>query len=305
MNSIQENQPKIKVVGIRERETNKLDFLPINDNEFKRGEICVIETSMGIDTGVVITGTLEVEQRHLNQNGCKFIRKADHDDLKNLKKNKSREKTAYKSCLAKIAVRKLPMKLVGVKYLLDASKAIFFFTADGRIDFRGLVRDLAREFKCRIEMKQIGVRDEAKMLGGLGICGRELCCCAFLRDFEPVSIRMAKEQGLTLIPSKISGICGRLMCCLVYEYEDYLEIRKQLPRLGRKINTLKGPAKLLNINVLRESVTVEYENGEKADLSIIEVTKLPLTAKSACKNCKSNPNSDQKRQDERRTDRDS
>jgi cell fate regulator YaaT (PSP1 superfamily) len=186
----------------------------------------------------------------------KVLRKADARDLARDEQNQEREREAHRLCLTRIRARQLPMKLVKVDYLLDASKAVFFFCAEGRVDFRELVRDLATGLHTRIEMKQIGARDETKILGGVGPCGRELCCSTWLREFQAVSVRMAKEQGLSLNPSKLSGMCGRLKCCLRYEYETYLELKRGLPKIGSTVTSLKGDGVVLRHNVLKQTAVV-------------------------------------------------
>jgi cell fate regulator YaaT (PSP1 superfamily) len=204
----------------------------------------------------------------------KVIRLATEDDLLTVQLNKQKEKEAYEICLKKIKEHGLPMKLIDVEYTFDVSKIIFYFTAEGRVDFRELVKDLAAVFHTRIELRQIGVRDEAKMLGGLGSCGRALCCTSFLGDFEPVSIRMAKDQNLSLNPGKISGICGRLMCCLKFENEAYERARELLPPPGSKVKTPKGPGQVVEVNLLKETVLVETANQERYEFAAKQVRKI-------------------------------
>jgi cell fate regulator YaaT (PSP1 superfamily) len=199
------------------------------------------------------------------------IRKATPEDLDQLHRNEQLEKDAFAFCLRKIKEKGLNMKLVKTEVLLDRSKALFYFTSEKRVDFRELVRDLAAEFRMRIEMRQIGVRDEAKMVCGLGSCGRELCCAKFMNRFELVSVKMAKEQNLALNPTKISGICGRLMCCLAYEYPTYLELKRDLPKVGKHITTRSGKGKVIRQNVLSQTVTVELEEGGEITLHASEI----------------------------------
>jgi cell fate regulator YaaT (PSP1 superfamily) len=201
-----------------------------------------------------------------------LVRLATPEDLAQEEKNLAMEKRAMDFCLNRIQVHRLPIYLVQVECLFDASKIIFYFTAPGRVDFRELVKDLVQEFRIRIELRQIGVRHRAKMVGGLGICGRGLCCASHLRDFEPVSVRMAKEQQLSLNPNKISGICGRLMCCLTYEYAIYQEVRKHLPRVGKRIQTPEGEGKIIRYNLIRETVTVELEDRRELEVAIKDLT---------------------------------
>jgi cell fate regulator YaaT (PSP1 superfamily) len=200
-----------------------------------------------------------------------LVRAATPEDLAQEEKNQLLEERALKFCQGRVEVHRLPIYLVKVDCLFDASKIIFYFTAPGRVDFRELVKDLVQEFRTRIELRQIGVRHRAKMVGGLGICGRGLCCASFLRDFEPVSVRMAKEQQLSLNPSKISGICGRLMCCLTYEYSSYQELRKSLPKVGKRLQVSEGEGKIIRYNFIRETVTLEMEDRREVEFSITEI----------------------------------
>jgi cell fate regulator YaaT (PSP1 superfamily) len=200
-----------------------------------------------------------------------LVRPATPEDLAQAERNRELEERAYRFCQERIAVRLLPIYLVRVECLFDTSKVVFFFTAPGRVDFRDLVKDLVQEFRTRIELRQIGVRHRAKMVGGLGICGRALCCASFLHDFEPVSVRMAKEQQLSLNPSKISGICGRLMCCLTYEYSTYQEIRRHLPRLGRRVKLPDGEGKVIRYNLIRQTATLEMEEGGEVEVPLAEL----------------------------------
>ncbi len=209
-----------------------------------------------------------------------LVRLATPEDLSLEEKNRALEKRALEFCLRRIQAHRLPIYLVQVECLFDASKIIFYFTAPGRVDFRELVKDLVQEFRIRIELRQIGVRHRAKMVGGLGICGRGLCCASFLKDFEPVSVRMAKEQQLSLNPNKISGICGRLMCCLTYEYSAYQEIRKHLPRVGKRIQTPEGEGKIIRYNLVRETVTLEMDDKRELEVPIADLTGGDNPAKS-------------------------
>lgn len=216
----------ITVIGVRFKEAGKIYYFDPSDLEITTEDHVIVETARGIEYGDVVIGAKEVEENEIIPPLKKVIRVATAEDEEKVLENKTKEKEAFAICLEKIEQHKLPMKLIEVEYTFDNSKVIFFFTADGRVDFRELVKDLATVFRTRIELRQIGVRDEAKMLGGIGFCGRELCCHTFLGDFAPVSIKMAKEQSLSLNPSKISGICGRLLCCLKYENDVYVENRK-------------------------------------------------------------------------------
>jgi cell fate regulator YaaT (PSP1 superfamily) len=214
----------------------------------------------------------EKERRLLLKTPRKAIRKATPEDLGQYERNKRLEKDAFEFCLRKVNEKGLNMKLVKTEALLDRSKILFYFTAEKRVDFRELVRDLAGEFKVRIEMRQIGVRDEAKMVCGLGSCGRELCCSSYLTRFDLVSVKMAKEQNLALNPTKISGICGRLMCCLAYEHPTYVELKKDLPKVGKHITTKSGKGKIIRQNVLNQTVTVELEEGGEVTVHVSELS---------------------------------
>lgn len=241
------------------------------DEEMHAGEYCVVETDRGVFLAKVRQVVPPLEKRKEGVCTCKVLRKAAPEDIEKAKQNRADEKKAFDFCIQRIQVRELPMKLVGVEYLLDGSKAVFYFTADGRVDFRELVRDLAYELRTRIEMKQIGVRDEAKMLGGYGCCGLQLCCATFLKDFEPVSIRMAKIQNLTLDPTKISGACGRLMCCLGYEYQYYEKSRKTMPKAGERIVINGEHGKINSIDILKEIAFVEFNEGVIKKYSLEEL----------------------------------
>ena len=247
----------IKVIGVRFRTAGKIYFFSPGELEIKQGEYVIVETARGIEYGRVVSGPKEVSDDEVVQPLKSVIRIANEQDKKTVEKNKEKEKEAFKICLEKIRKHNLQMKLIDVEYTFDNNKVIFYFTAEGRVDFRELVKDLATIFKTRIELRQIGVRDEAKMIGGLGPCGRPLCCSTFLGDFASVSIKMAKEQSLSLNPTKISGICGRLMCCLNYEQSTYEEIRKELPRVGSVVETELGKGEVVGNNVLKELVRVK------------------------------------------------
>jgi len=235
------------------------------------GEDVIVETDKGLVLGKVLAPPHEKEKRFFLKSPRKVTRKATAEDLEQFQGNQQLEKEAFQFCLQKIREKGLNMKLVKTEILLDRSKALFYFTSEKRIDFRELVRDLAAEFRMRIEMRQIGVRDEAKMVCGLGSCGRELCCSKFMNRFELVSVKMAKEQNLALNPTKISGVCGRLMCCLAYEFPTYVELKKDLPRVGKYIVTRSGKGKVIRQNVLSQTVTVELEEGEEITIHASEL----------------------------------
>ncbi len=247
----------IKVIGVRFRNAGKVYFFAPLDFDIHRNEHVIVETARGIEYGTVVMDIREVEDDKVIQPLKPVIRVATPEDDEIAVQNKVKEKEAFKICLEKIAKHQLEMKLIDAEYTFDNNKLLFYFTADGRIDFRELVKDLAAVFKTRIELRQIGVRDETKILGGIGICGRPLCCHTFLADFAPVSIKMAKEQNLSLNPTKISGVCGRLMCCLKNEEETYEELNSHLPSIGDYVQTddgLKG--EVTSVSVLRQLVKV-------------------------------------------------
>ena len=230
----------IKVIGIRFRTAGKIYYFDPKDIELKRGDHVIVETARGVEYGTVVMPPSQLEDKEFNTPLKPVMRKASEEDTEKEKKNREKEREAFKICKEKIVKHGLEMKLIDAEYTFDNNKVLFYFTADGRVDFRELVKDLASVFKTRIELRQIGVRDETKILGGIGFCGRPLCCHTYLSDFAPVSIKMAKEQNLSLNPSKISGICGRLMCCLKNEEETYEELNRKLPNPGDSVTTNDG-----------------------------------------------------------------
>ena len=255
-----------EVIGVRFRPNGKIYFFAPNQIEVEVGDAVIVETARGVEYGKVVLGKREVEEESITSPLKPVMRKATEQDDKKNEENKEKCKDAYKICLEKIAKHGLEMKLIDVEYTFDNNKLLFYFTADGRIDFRELVKDLAAVFRTRIELRQIGVRDETKILGGIGICGRELCCHSHLSDFVPVSIKMAKEQNLSLNPTKISGVCGRLMCCLKNEQETYEYLNDKLPNVGDFVKTIDGfKGEVNSVSVLRQKVKVivELEDGEK------------------------------------------
>jgi cell fate regulator YaaT (PSP1 superfamily) len=235
------------------------------------GEDVIVETEKGAVLGTVLAPPHEKEKRFFLKSPKKVTRKATAEDRLHFQENQQLEKEAFQFCLQKTREKGLNMKLVKTEILIDRSKALFYFTSEKRIDFRELVRDLAAEFKMRIEMRQIGVRDEAKMICGIGSCGRELCCSKFMNRFELVSVKMAKEQNLALNPIKISGVCGRLMCCLSYEFPTYIELKKDLPKVGKHIVTRSGKGKIIRQNVLSQTVTIELEEGGEITIHASEL----------------------------------
>lgn len=258
----------ITVVGIRFKKAGKIYYFDPDNLPINKGDFVIVETARGIEFGEAVIGIREVGEEEIVSPLKKVLRIADDEDKAKNDDNKAREKEAFTICLGKIEQHELPMKLIDVEYTFDNSKVIFYFVADGRIDFRELVKDLAAIFRTRIELRQIGVRDESKMIGGLGPCGRSLCCSSFLGDFEPVSIKMAKEQNLSLNPTKISGVCGRLMCCLNYEQSTYECIRKQMPAVGAVVKTEDGEGVVMANNILQECVKVKI-NGQNDDADLV------------------------------------
>lgn len=246
-----------EIVGIRFKEVGKVYYFDPNGNTFKKGDHAIVETVRGVECGEVAIENKEVNEDELVKPLKKIIRMASPDDVRKYEINKAKEKEAMAICAKKIEAHNLEMSLVDVEYTFDGGKILFYFTADGRIDFRDLVKDLAATFKTRIELRQIGVRDEAKMLGGLGICGRPFCCSTFLGDFQPVSIKMAKEQGLSLNPGKISGTCGRLMCCLKYEQNAYDYLLKITPKPGAIVKTNDGTGTVIECSLLTGRLKVQ------------------------------------------------
>lgn len=255
-----------KVIGVRFRTAGKIYFFSPGKLEIKRGDQVIVETARGVEFGNVVMGPKEVPDEEITQPLKAVIRVATDDDRRIEEKNRKKEKEAFDICLEKIHKHGLEMKLIDAEYTFDNNKVLFYFTADGRIDFRELVKDLAAVFRTRIELRQIGVRDETKIRGGIGICGRELCCHTYLSEFAPVSIKMAKEQNLSLNPSKISGVCGRLMCCLTNEEETYEELNSRLPAVGDTVTTSEGlKGEVQSLSVLRQTVkvVVTLDNDEK------------------------------------------
>ena len=261
-----------RVVSIQFNIAGKMYDFNAGELELKPGDRVIVDTDKGASLGIVVTEPLEMDETTLPHTLSMVRRLLLPEDDQRLEQNAQREKEAHEFCLNRIKERNMDMKLVGVEYIFDGSQAIFFFTADGRVDFRELVKDLAHHFHTRIEMRQIGVRDEAKMVGGLGICGRELCCATFLRDFQPVSVKMAKEQNLALNPTKISGQCGRLLCCLDYEYQAYCDLRKNFPKCGKKACTTEYSGVVEKMNLLTGELTLRQDDGKFVNVRINELT---------------------------------
>lgn len=253
-----------EVTGIRFKSVGKVYYFAPQGKKAALGDYVIVETARGIECGEVVQANHEVPDEKIVAPLKPVIRIANKEDLKTVERNKQKEKEAFEICLAKIAKHKLVMKLVDVEYTFDNNKILFYFTADGRVDFRELVKDLAAVFKTRIELRQIGVRDESKMLGGLGVCGRPFCCATFLGEFQPVSIKMAKEQGLSLNPTKISGTCGRLMCCLKYEQDAYDELLSITPKVGAYVKTPDGRGTVIEVNILTGALRIRLDDKPDA-----------------------------------------
>lgn len=265
-----------EVVGIRFKEVGKVYYFDPDSMKFKKGDKAIVETARGVECGEVAMENREVPEEEIVKPLKRIIRAATEADLKVVEENREKEKKAFDICEQKIRAHKLEMKLVDVEYTFDSSKILFYFTADGRVDFRELVKDLAGVFRTRIELRQIGVRDESKMIGGFGICGRPFCCSSFLGDFQPVSIKMAKEQGLSLNPTKISGTCGRLMCCLKYEQEAYEHLLRHTPKIGAIVETREGRGTVLDNNLLTGMLTIRLDRRPDAAPVVIERHQVKL-----------------------------
>ncbi len=266
----------IEVIGVRFKKAGKIYYFDPNNLNINKEDYVIVETARGIEFGQCVIGIKKIKEEDIISPLKSVLRIADTDDIKKHEENKAKEEEALEICTKKIAEHNLVMKLIDVEYTFDNNKVIFYFTADGRVDFRELVKDLATIFKTRIELRQIGVRDEAKMIGGLGPCGRPLCCSSFLGDFASVSIKMAKEQNLSLNPTKISGICGRLMCCLNYEQSTYESIRKELPKVGSIVKTPEGTGEVIQNNIVKESVKVKLKRKDEEILENFNITEVEL-----------------------------
>ena len=272
----------IDVIGVRFKKASKIYYFDPQQIPLEVGDGVIVETSKGVEYGEVVIGRRQVEDGEVVKPLKPIMRKATPRDREKLEENHQKEKRAFAICREKIEKHKLDMKLISVEYTFDGSKILFSFTAEGRVDFRELVKDLASVFKTRIELRQIGVRDETKMIGGLGPCGRPACCSVFLGDFQPVSIKMAKEQNLSLSPTKISGLCGRLMCCLNYEQAYYEELRTILPRVGAEVKTADGVGIVMDTNAVRQLVKVKVETADgEAELHEYPVGDITVLRKAA------------------------
>ncbi len=262
------------VVGVRFKKAGKIYYFDPGDLSIEKDDFVIVETVRGVEYGKAVIARKQVEEHDVVLPLKKVVRLADPKDKMIVEENKQAAQEAYVVCNEKVNEHQLDMKLVDVEYTFDRNKVIFYFTADGRVDFRELVKDLAAIFRTRIELRQIGVRDEAKMLGGIGPCGRMLCCSTFLGDFDPVSIKMAKDQNLSLNPTKISGLCGRLMCCLKYENDEYESAKQALPDIGEIIDTPQGKGKVVGLNILERVLQVEVKEQERVlEYTLDEIIK--------------------------------
>lgn len=289
-----------EVIGVRFKKAGKMYYFDPSDTKFEVGDGVIVETSRGVEYGEVVVANRELSEEKITKPLKKGVKKAEEKELKRLKENKEKERRAYQIGMEKIRKHELDMKLINVEYTFDNNKIIFYFTADGRVDFRELVKDLASVFKTRIELRQIGVRDETKMLGGLGPCGRPCCCAEFLGDFQPVSIKMAKEQSLSLSPTKISGLCGRLMCCLNYEHEYYEELSSKMPAINSEVITPDGTGTVMENNLLKQTVKVKIAMPDGTfDARIFNLDEIKITkrAKKKCDHCKKNNNNKANREE--------
>jgi len=263
-----------EIIGVRFKDVGKVYYFDPDGHTVAKGEKVIVETSRGVECGETMLSNRKVEDGEITQPLKKMLRPANEQDLERLEKNREKEKSALKVCQEKVQSHNLDMKLIDVEYTFDNSKVLFYFTADGRVDFRELVKDLASALKTRIELRQIGVRDEAKMLGGLGICGRPFCCSTFLGEFQPVSIKMAKEQGLSLNPAKISGTCGRLMCCLKYEQAAYEDLLKTTPKVGTYVQTPEGKGVISEVSLMTGNLKIALDKHQNGALTTFHKDKV-------------------------------
>ncbi|MBD5383833.1 MAG: stage 0 sporulation family protein [Ruminococcaceae bacterium] len=265
--SAEENSPKVEIIGVRFKDVGKIYYFSPNGEKFRHGDKAIVETARGVECGEIVLSNRNIPESSLVSPLKKIIRKADANDIKQLEQNRVKEREIMRTFSEKIRFHKLDMKPIDIDCTFDGSKILFYFTSDGRVDFRDLVKDLAAIYRTRIELRQIGVRDEAKMLGGLGICGRPFCCSSFLGEFQPVSIKMAKEQSLSLNPTKISGTCGRLMCCLKYEQNCYEDFLRTTPKVGAYVETPDGRGSVEEVNLLTGILKVKLD--KKPDVPIV------------------------------------
>ena len=266
----------LTIIGVRFKSAGKIYYFDPKDTELSVGDYVIVETARGVECGEVVMTDRKIDEKNFKNPIKPIIKKADDRDLKTIERNRQKEQEAFEICRQKIEAHKLKMDLIDVECTFNNNKMLFYFTAENRVDFRELVKDLASVFRTRIELRQIGVRDEAKMLGGLGICGQPFCCSRFLGDFQPVSIKMAKEQGLSLNPTKISGCCGRLMCCLKYEQDSYEDLLKHTPKVGAIVKTADGKGVVQEVNLLTGKLRVKIDRSDnvitvkKDDVEVIK-----------------------------------
>ncbi len=264
----------VEVIGVRFKNVGKIYYFDPAGKKAARDQHVIVETARGVEFGTVVMPNFQIEESEITAPLKKMLRLAGKEDEERILNNAQKEREAFALCQEKIREYNLEMKLIDVEYTFDGSKILFYFTAEGRVDFRELVKGLASVFRTRIELRQIGVRDEAKLLGGLGICGRNLCCASFLGEFAPVSIKMAKEQSLSLNPTKISGVCGRLMCCLKYEQDAYEDLHKTTPKVGAVVKTPDGKGEVTSVNLLRGQIKVKLERDESMQVYSVEQLKI-------------------------------
>ncbi len=275
----------ISVVGIRFRPAGRIYYFDPEDQSYTNGQFVVVETGRGVEAGRIVIASKRILPGELTDPLKPILRIAAEEDLRMMLSFKNKEKDALVQCAERVTAHKLPMKLVEAEYTFDGSRLTFYFTADKRVDFRLLVRDLAATFRTRIELRQIGARDQAKLQGGIGPCGKTLCCSSWITDFGVVSIKMAKEQGLPLNPTKISGVCGRLMCCLSYENDNYIQAKQTMPQMGMILNTASGPGKVVSVNVPLEAVEVMLESGVTINVPVKELRVEEPQSKGGCGSC--------------------
>ncbi|HPQ43175.1 MAG TPA: stage 0 sporulation family protein [Syntrophales bacterium] len=271
---MEQDQDTLKnIIGIRFKDRGKVYSFDATDIPLKEGDMAIVDTESGSAMGFVVNGIRALPQEKLPPNLRKVLRQATDEDLKVHEENLKTEEEARQFCIERITRRKISMRLVSVESHFDKTKLIFYFTAENRVDFRELVKDLVQKYKMRIELRQIWVRSKARICGGIGMCGRELCCASFLNNFAPVSIKMAKEQNMLLNPEKISGLCGRLMCCLAFEHETYAKAKKNMPKCGKNVVTSEGKGKVIRQNILEDTVFVDFGDGKEVEISVTELQK--------------------------------
>jgi cell fate regulator YaaT (PSP1 superfamily) len=285
MSSVIQTESAVVIVGIRFRPAGRIYYFDPQGQTYNTGQYVIVETARGIEAGRVVIASKKLAESDLSDPLKPVMRLANEDELRLMLSFKSKEKEALVKCAERVGQHNLPMKLVEAEYTFDGGRLTFYFTADERVDFRALVRDLAAVFRTRIELRQIGARDQAKLQGGLGPCGKTLCCSSWIADFGVISIKMAKEQGLPLNPSKISGVCGRLLCCLSYENENYIQAKQSMPQLGAILNTPSGPGKVVGVNVPQESVEVMLESGVTIQIPVNTSQEAKKAGAGSCGSC--------------------